>query len=416
MLITCGVNHHTAPMSLRERLTFGPHHFPHSLYDLTQQAHVGEAAILSTCNRTEVYCKTAREKPVIEWLLATQGLRWEEVAPHLYVYKNEKVIKHILRVASGLDSMVVGEPQIFGQLKQAFSIAQAAGTLGKGLHPLFQYAFSTAKDIRSQTAVGRHPISFAYAIMVLAKRMFTHIQQKTVLLLGAGETIERMARYFHEKNVHKLIIANRTQEKAVALARRFGAAAIGLSDLEKQLLEADIVVSALHSPLPLLGKGLIERTLKKRKRRPQLLVDLGVPRNIEPEIASLEDAYLYCVDDLQQIIKEGLQHRQQAAQQAELLIDDYAHEFSRRMRARETTKMICAVRKKAEILRDKEVEKARQLLQKGECVEQVLQQVTTSLTNKLIHHPSAKLYQAGYDNEVELLEAAKYFFDMENIK
>lgn len=413
MLITCGVNHHTAPVSLRERLAFAPHHFPHSLHELKQFAAVDEAAILSTCNRTELYCKTQDETPLITWLLQKHRLQWDELRPHLYIHKNENTVKHILRVASGLDSMVVGEPQIFGQLKQAFSAAQTAGTLGRGLYPLFQYTFATAKEIRSQTAIGRHPISFAYAIVILARRMFADIQKKNVLLLGAGATIEMMARYFHEKGVHQLVIANRTQENAVALARRFNAAAIGLSELEKQLLDADIIVSALVSPLPLIGKGLIERTLKKRKRRPQLLVDLGVPRNIEPEIAALEDAYLYCVDDLQQIIQEGLQHRQQAAQQAELLIDEYASEFTRRMRARETAKLICTLRQNAEKLRDEEVEKALQSLARGENPQQILQTFAKVLTNKLTHHPSAKLYQAGYDSQVELIEAAKYFFDME---
>lgn len=412
MLITCGVNHHTAPLALRERLSFGPDHFPHSLYELAQQPAVEEAAILSTCNRTELYCKTPNEASVIEWLLKRQGLQWQELKPHLYIHKNEHTIKHILRVASGLDSMVVGEPQIFGQLKQAFAVAQAAGTLGKHLYPLFQYAFSSTKEIRSQTAIGRHPISFAYAIVQLAKRIFSDIKKKTVLLVGAGETIEMMARYFHEHDVHKIIIANRTEEKAVILARRYRAFPIGLTELEKNLVESDIIVSALSSPLPLIGKGLIERTLKKRKRRPQLLVDLGMPRNIEPEIAALEDAYLYSVDDLQQIIKEGLQHRQQAAQQAELLIDVHADEFMRRMQARATSKLICAFRENAEQVRDEEVRKALASLERGEDPQEVLRSFAALLTNKLTHGPSAKLYQAAYDNQVELLEAAKYFLEL----
>lgn len=411
MLITCGVNHHTAPLALRERLAFGPGHFPHSLYELSQQAMVEEAAILSTCNRTELYCKTTREASVIEWLLKWQGLQWDELKPHLYIYKNENTIKHLLRVASGLDSMVIGEPQIFGQLKHAFAMAQTAGTLGRHLHALFQYTFASTKEIRSQTAIGHHPISFAYAIVTLAKRLFANIQQKTVLLLGAGETIEMMARYFHEQKVHKIIIANRTEEKAAALARRFHALPIGLSALEKHLVESDIIVSALSSPLPLIGKGLVERTLKKRKRYPQLLVDLGVPRNIEPEIAALEDAYLYCLDDLQKIIHDGLQHRQHAAKQAELLVDVHAGEFVRRTAARKTARLICAFRHKAEVLRDAEVKKSMLALERGENPKVVLQNLATLLTNKLIHTPSVKLNQAAYDNQVELLEAAKYFLE-----
>ncbi len=412
MLITCGVNHHTAPLSLRERLAFGPQHFPDSLYDLANQPTIEEAAILSTCNRTEVYCKTHTEAPLIAWLLKWHGLSHEAVYPHLYIHKNEGTIKHILRVASGLDSMVVGESQIFGQLKQAFSTAQTAGTLGGTLHRLFQYTFATAKEIRSQTAVGRHPISFAYAIVTLAKRIFAQFTQKTVLLVGAGDMIETMARYFHESHVHKLIIANRTEEKAQRIAHRFHAAAISLSALEKQLIDADIIVCALSTPLPLIGKGLIERTLRKRKRRPQLLVDLGVPRNIEPEIAALEDAYLYCIDDLQNIIQEGLYHRQQAAQQAELLIDVHASEFTRRMRARQATQLICTLRRKAEKTRDVEIKKALASLKRGENPETVLQTFANLLTKKLMHHPSVKLHQAAYESQTELLDAANYFFDL----
>lgn len=393
-------------------MAFSPQQVPHSLYTLAEQARVEEAAILSTCNRTEVYCKTVDESGVVDWLVKQRAVSWQELKPHLYVHKNEHTVKHMLRVASGLDSMIVGEPQILGQLKHAFALAQAAGTIGRSLHPLFQYTFASTKTIRTHTAIGRHPISFAYAIVTLAKRMFTDIRQKNVLLLGAGEMIAMMARYFHEQGAHKMVIANRTQEKAEALARCFNATAIGLAGLEQQLMEADVVIGALATPLPLIGKGLMERTFKKRKRRPQLLIDLGVPRNFEPEIAELEDAYLYCVDDLQQVIAEGLQHRQAAAAQAELLIDTHTHEFLRRMRARQAGKLICGLRKQAETMRDHELVKAQALLERGVASEKVVQGLAKSLTSKLIHRPTKQLYQAAYESQAALLDAAKYYFEL----
>lgn len=412
MLITCGVNHQTAPVSLRERLAFAAAHLPPALCGLAEQSQVEEAAILSTCNRMEVYCKSQDERGVIDWLLKQKSLTWAELKPHLYVHRNENTIKHVLRVASGLDSMVVGEPQILGQLKQAFALAQEAGTLGPSLHPLFQYAFASTKRIRTDTAIGRHPISFAYAIVSLAKRMFSDIRQKSILFLGAGEMVSGIARYFHEQGAKKIVIVNRSKDKAEQLAKRFDARALCLSELASALVEADIVVTALSAPLPVIGKGMMERCSKQRKRRPQLLIDLAVPRNIEPEIAMLEDAYLYSVDDLHQLIHEGLAHRHEAAKQAELLVETYAEEFLRRMCARQATKWIKQFRQQSEALKLQEVRKANQLLSRGVDAEKVLLQLANSLTNKLTHRPTVQLYQAAYESNADLVEAGKYYFEL----
>ena len=412
MLIACGINHHSAPLLLRERVALDKQHFRDSLQNLKQQPHIEEAAILSTCHRTEIYCKSQTENSVISWLLQWRGVSWEDIKPYLYVHKNTAVVKHLLRVASGVDSMVVGEPQIFGQIKQAFSTAQSEGTLGKHLHQLFQYTFASTKQIRTQTAIGQHPVSFAYAIFVLAKRIFEDIQQKTILLIGSGEMIEMIARYFHHQGVSKLMIVNRTEEKAQRLAQCFGAKAMGLDCLEEKIGEADVVVSALSSSLPLIGKGLLERTTKKRKRRPQLLVDLGLPRNMEPEIADLEDAYLYCLDDLKQIIKTGLQHRQKAAQHAESLIEDYTQEFTRLSREKEISKLIYSLRHKTEKTRDEEIEKALLLLEKGENPKYVLTHFARILTQKWMHLPTVKLHQAASEGRFEILQAMKYVFEL----
>ena len=318
-LLAVGINHKTAPLEIRERVAFAPDRLPEALHDLRARSRVEEAAILSTCNRTELVCctKNTTANEVVTWLGNYHHLRQEQVAPYVYLHPEQNAVRHMLRVASGLDSMILGEPQILGQIKSAYATAMQAGTVGTLLGRLFQHTFSVAKQVRTDTAIGSSPVSVAFAAVSLAKQIFDDLPQRTVMLIGAGETIELAARHLHENGIGRIIIANRTVEKAHALASNFSGYAIELAEIPAHLAEADIVISSTASPLPILGKGAVERAIKARKHRPMLMVDIAVPRDIEPEVGDLRDIYLYTVDDLQEIIQEGLKSRQEAAKQAE---------------------------------------------------------------------------------------------------
>ena len=415
-LLAVGINHKTAPIEIRERVAFAPDRLAEALHDLRARSRVEEAAILSTCNRTELMCcvKNTTADEVVTWLGDYHHLRKDQVTPYIYLHPEQNAVRHMLRVASGLDSMILGEPQILGQIKSAYATAMQAGTVGTLLGRLFQHTFSVAKQVRTDTAIGSSPVSVAFAAVSLAKQIFDDLPQRTVMLIGAGETIELAARHLHENGIGRIIIANRTVEKAHALASNFNGYAIELSEIPAHLAEADIVISSTASPLPILGKGAVESAIKARKHRPMLMVDIAVPRDIEPEVGELHDIYLYTVDDLQEIIQEGLKSRQEAAKQAEEIIDTQVTRFMGWMQSLDSVSTIRAYREQAERVRDEEIEKARRMLERGMPAAEVLQSLARGLTNKLTHTPSAQMKQAGFDGRNELLDAARELFDLKN--
>jgi len=413
-ILTLGLNHNTAPVSIRERLAFPAERIQHALRALIQLPGVDEAAILSTCNRTEFYCGIAPRNPdaLIDWIAHEQCLPRQDFQPFLYTHVGAATIRHMFRVASGLDSMILGEPQILGQMKTAYQSAAEAGTLGKTLGRLFQHTFTAAKKVRTDTAIGSSPVSVAFAAVRLAQRIFDDLSRQTAILIGAGETIELTARHLAENNIGELIIANRTYDKAHVLAQQFNGFAISLSELPKHLARADIVVASTASPLPILGKGSVESAIKARKHKPMFMVDLAVPRDIEPEVEQLRDVYLYTVDDLRNTVEEGLRSRQEAALQAEEIIDTEVTHFLSWLKAQGVTDTIRDYRSQAESLRDEALVKARQALKSGRPPEESLELLAHLLTNKLIHIPSIQLRQAGVYERHDLIAAARELFQL----
>jgi glutamyl-tRNA reductase len=419
-LLALGINHKTAPVKIREQLSFAPDTIPDALKDLTAQEAVDEAVILSTCNRTELYCQLncddvdaeAATLALIEWLKNHHDLADTDISQYLYLHPDKKAVKHMLRVASGLDSLVLGEPQILGQLKSAFSVANDSGSIGQFLHKLFQHTFSCAKQVRTDTAIGASPVSVAFASVSLAKQIFSDFQDHTALLIGAGETVELVARHLHESGIGRIIIANRTIEKAHALAQEFDGYAIALNEISHHLAEADIVISSTGSQLPILGKGTVEAAIKKRKHAPIFMVDIAVPRDIEEQVGELEDVFLYTVDDLKEIIDEGLKSRQEAALKAEDIIEVEVSHFMNWLRSLNSISTVRQYREQAESIRDAVLANAKKQIDNGKPVEQVLNDVARQLTNKLIHKPCVQIKQAGMDGRTELVDAAIELFDL----
>ncbi len=415
-LLAVGINHNTAPVSLRERLAFPANILASTLKDLVHIREITEAAILSTCNRTEFYCDldSCNRQVLIDWIAANRNLEPKKLAPYLYTHVDNATIRHMFRVACGLDSMILGEPQILGQMKTAYQTASEAGTLGKYLDRLFQHTFSAAKKVRTDTAIGSSPVSVAFAAVRLAQQIFDQLSQQTALLVGAGETIELTARHLHQQGIGRIIIANRTFDKAHTLAGLFDGYAIELSELPTHLAEADIVVSSTASTLPILGKGSVERAIKQRRHKPVFMVDLAVPRDIEPEVADLEDIYLYTVDDLQNTVNENLDSRRQAAEQAEEIIDTQVQTFLAWLRAQNAGATIRDFRLNAEQVRDEVLTKALNALQNGADPEQTLNKLAHTLTNKLIHTPSMQIRQASVNERYDLIAAAREIFNLPN--
>lgn len=413
-ILALGLNHKTAPVDIRERVTFGPDIIAGALRSLTEHRAVEEAVILSTCNRTEAYCCLSEEdhEPLADWLAEFHGIDGDRLTPYLYSHFGADAVKHLLRVSCGIDSLVIGEPQILGQVKTAFQIATDAGATGKLLSKLFQHTFSAAKQIRTDTAIGNSPVSVAFAAVSLAKQIFSDLSEQTALLIGAGETIELAARHLSQNGIGRVIVANRTVEKAHTLAAQFDGYAIALTELSGHLAEADIVISSTASPLPVLGKGAVESALRERKHRPIFMVDIAVPRDIEPEVADLSDIYLYTVDDLDEVIQENMRSREEAAKQAEEIIERYVGEYLGWLRSLDAVELIQDFRSYAERLRDEVIQKALQQLKKGKSPEEVLQFMGHTLTNKLLHNPSAQLRQAGFNGQIELLKAANTLFQL----
>lgn len=415
-LVAFGINHKTAPVDIREKVSFAPEKIPHALKDLTSNSDFNEAAILSTCNRTEIYCgmKEYNENRVVEWLSDFHRLESGKVKPYTYLHPDHDAVRHMLRVASGLDSLVLGEPQILGQMKTAFTAANEAGTTGKILNRLFQHTFKSAKQVRTDTAIGSSPVSVAFAAVSLGKQIFGDLSGKSVMLIGAGETIELAARHLHEQGIGKMIVANRTVEKAHKLTEEFGGYAISLTEIPDHLSEADIVISSTASPLPILGKGAVESALKDRRHQPMFMVDIAVPRDIEPEVDNLEDVYLYTVDDLQEVIQENMKSRQDAAKQAEEIIDTQVVHFMDWVDAQGSVSTIRAFRAQADRTREEMLIKSKRMLSAGEDPQHILDVLAHQLTNKLIHSPCSQLRAAGNDERNNLIGATRTLFNLDN--
>jgi glutamyl-tRNA reductase len=401
-LFTFGINHQTAPLAVREKVAFHAETLEQALQDIVGRRPVKEAAILSTCNRTEVYCNTDDPEQAIDWLADYHHLKVQAIQPYLYSLPQDQAVKHAFRVASGLDSMVLGETQILGQMKQAVTIAERAGTLGTLLHKLFQRTFSVAKEVRTQTEIGASSVSMAAAAVRLAERIFPSLSGQSVLFIGAGEMIELCAAHFAAQHPKHITVANRTLERARVLANRFHGSAITLNELPDHLAGHDIVITSTASPLPILGKGLMERTIKQRKRRPMFMVDLAVPRDIEAEVGELDDVFLYTVDDLAQVIDAGISNRQLAASEAEAIIDSQVENFMHWMEARGMVPTIRALRDHADRHRRMELERARRMLANGEDPQKVIECLSRSLTNKFLHVPCHVLNHATGEDRAQL--------------
>ena len=401
-LFAFGINHKTAPLAMRERVAFHAQNLGAALRDLVNRRPVAEAAIISTCNRTEVYCNTPEPEAAVDWLADYHHIKTLTLQPYLYTLPQEKAVKHAFRVASGLDSMVLGEPQILGQIKQAVRTAEEAGTLGLLLHKLFQRSYSVAKEVRSHTDIGACSISMAAAAVRVAERIFPAIAEQQLLLIGAGEMIELCATHFAAHQPKRITVANRTLERAQPLAQRFGAGTITLNELPEQLAANDIVVTSTASPLPILGKGMLERAVKARKHRPLLLIDLAVPRDVEAEAGGLDDVFLYTVDDLGHMVQSGLDVRHSAVAQAEAIIDSNVTNFVHWLEGRELVPVIRALRDHAERSRRKELQRALRQLQRGDDPQQVVEQLSQALLNKFLHVPTHALSHAGTDEREKL--------------
>lgn len=401
-LYTLGLNHTTAPLEVREKVSFSPDILSHALRDLLGGQRVKEAAILSTCNRTEVYCRGGDPQEVASWLEDTHRLPQKTLEPHLYTLKKNEAVTHAFRVACGLDSMVLGEPQILGQMKQAVRAAEAAGTLGLVLNRLFQHTFAVAKEVRTNTDIGSASISMAAAAVKLAERIFPSIAEQSLLLIGAGEMIELAAAHFAARNPRKIVVANRTLERGRDLAGRLNAEAITLNEIPDHLAQFDMIVTCTASMLPILGKGLVERVLKARRHAPIFMVDLAVPRDIEKEVGTLGDVFLYSLDDLSEIIRSNLQVRREAVLQAEAMVTSQADHFLQWLEERSVVPTITALREHHDALRLKELEKAYKQLAKGADPAEVLEGLARGLTNKLLHAPLQALHKANSDERTDL--------------
>lgn len=407
-LLALGLNHTTAPVALREQAAFAPEEIVLALKALAAVPAVNEAAIISTCNRTEIYCWLEQEDPTpaLQWFLEHHGLQHQGPSDFLYRYIDAHTVRHLLRVACGLDSMVLGEPQILGQLKASYRQALEAGTIGLQLRRLFEHAFAVAKEVRTETAIGANPVSIAYAAVRLAQQIFTDLRRQTALLIGAGETIELVARHLQDNGIGQLVIANRTVERGRKLASQSNTKAIRLSELPSHLPAADILISCTASQLPIIGKGAIESALKERKHRPMFIVDIAVPRDVEPEVGKLQDVYLYNIDDLQSVIETGRQLRNEAAKQAETIIEQRVEDFMSWQRSLDAVHTIRSYREQAKTASEEVLEKARRMLQNGKSPEEALEYLAHSLTNKLLHNTTIRLDQAARNGRQDLLEAA----------
>jgi len=426
MIRVIGINHKTAPVEIREKVAFTPEGLTQTLEkicndineknnnsDGSKNIEKNEIIILSTCNRTEIYSFSEYSTDQISaWLPKHNGITEADISKYSYVHQGDDATRHIMRVASGLDSMVLGEPQIFGQLKSALKTASEHKTAGSTLKRLMQHAFLTAKKVRTRTGIGSNPVSVAFAAVNLAKQIFSTLDTKTALLIGAGETIELVGKHLQKTNIGKVIIANRDVEKASKLAEEFNGVGISLQEIGEYLADADIVISSTAAPMPIIGKGTVEAALKKRKRKPIFMVDIAVPRDIEAEVGDLEDIYLYTVDDLQSVIEDNLKSRQDAAEQGELMINDEVDNFMGWLRAQDQMDIIKRYRDKIGSIQNDTLEKAQKLLKNGSSADEALQFLAHTLTNKLAHDATVAMNKAAHAGDSKLLEASNKLLNL----
>ena len=414
-LLTLGLNHTTAPLAVRERVAFVPEEVGLTIGRLRERlsqpsgGRVSEAAIVSTCNRTELYCAADEperaQQALQEFVAAEKQLSLDELQRHTYVLPQASAVRHAFRVASGLDSMVLGEPQILGQMKQAERLARSAGGLGLMLNHLFQRTFAVAKEVRTTTEIGTQSVSMAAAAVRVAQRIFGNLGGENILFVGAGEMIELTATHFAAQHPKSITVANRTQERAQALAHRFHANAIKLAELPDTIAHFDIVVSCTASSLPIIGLGMIERAIKSRRRKPMFIVDLAVPRDVEPEVSRLDDVYVHTVDDLGRIVQSGSESRQAAVAQAEAIIESRVRDFEEWIKARRAVPVIQDLRTRADALRRRELDRALKQLARGDAPEAVIEQLSQALTNKFLHGPMSTLRDAGDEAEAARVQA-----------
>lgn len=412
-VLSIGLNHTTAPVAVRERAAVAADHLEEALSDIAKTRGIEEAAILSTCNRTEVYCRVPDVdiKVATDWLCNFHELNRDDVAPYLYAFPDQQAVKHAFRVAAGLDSMVIGEPQILGQMKTAFAKAHKNGNTGKVLNRLFQHTFSVAKKIRSNTNIGSHAVSVAYAAVALARQIFSDVSKQTVMLVGAGETIELVCRHLYSQGVRNIIVANRSASRARNLAGEFNAQAISLDELPTRLTDADMVFSSTASTLPILGKGAFESALAQRKNRSMMVVDLAVPRDVEPQVNQLDNVYLYTVDDLQRVVSDNLETRQQAAIEAEKIVEDQTLQFMHWFNHLQCVPTIRELRDQTSELTRSELDSAVKRIQAGDNPEMVLQQFAHALSQKFMHTPTESL---RHNNDESLLIATRELFGLDS--
>ena len=410
-LLSLGISHQTAPVDIRERVAVPDDTLREALTDLHKFAKLEETSIVSTCNRTEIYCRqdSGESKRIMEWLCGYKDIHKDDLAPFLYTHPNQHAVNHAFRVASGLDSMVLGESQILGQMKTAFSTAHQEGKTGKILNRLFQQSFSVAKKVRTETAIGANAVSVAYAAVNLAKQIFTKLADQRVLMIGAGETITLAAQHLQSQGVSQFTIANRTLERGMDLAKSLNGRAVELTDLSDELIDSEIVISSTASTLPLVGKGMIESTLKKRKNKRMFLVDLAVPRDIEPEVAKLRNVYLYTVDDLREVVSENMDSRKRAAEHAEKIINTQTGQFIQWLSNLDHEPLMRALRAKTLDLSNSELEKSLRRIQAGDQPELVLKQFAHAISHKFLHQPTTEI---NGSNDEQILSAARKLFGL----
>lgn len=411
MFVACGLNHKTAPINVREKVALPPAMHDSLLNSLIELPEVNEAAILSTCNRTEIYCDTEEPEIITSWLAYEHQLLKDELSPFLYVHEGNQGIKHTLRVASGLDSMMIGEPQILGQMKQAYQQACRLGAVKTQLRPVFEYIFSASKRVRTRSGIGTNPVSIAYAAVQLIGQLFTNYSPLSVFLIGSGETASLVAKYLHQQGVHRFMVASRTLDNARKLADTFGGKTVSIGDIPQYLPHADVVISATACPLPFINKSLVEHALNQRKQAPMFFLDLAVPRDIETNVSELEQVHLYNVDDLQMMIEKGMNERRHAALQAEQLIESELDNYIRWHRSLRAKDIICDYRNQMQHLAEQELQRALKKLSAGQSQQTVLNEFSERLVNKLTHNPTTGLRQIAWDGREDLLSLVQYLFN-----
>jgi len=418
-LLTLGLNHTTAPVELREQVAFDASRLPDALAQLTQEfPGVREGAILSTCNRTELFLAIdGEDEPnIVRWLAGFHAVDADALAPHIYAFKDLKAAQHMMRVASGLDSLVLGEPQILGQFKDAIRTARDALTCGTELEQAFSKVLSIAKRVRTETAIGRNPVSVAYASVNLASRIFSDLSSCKVVLVGAGETIQLVAEHLNGQGVREIDVVNRTLANAETLAASIDGVAWPLTELSERIQHADIVIASTGAAVPVLGKGMVERAQKVRRQKPMFMVDLAVPRDIEPEVGEIDSVYLYTVDDLQTVVEEGLEQRQEAARHAEQIIKEALDDWQREIRGYRAVDTIKQLRDSTQELSEQELARALKALESGKPADELLQQLTRNLTNKFLHAPTVALRSAAEQGDLSLIEATHRLFTIDDIE